>query len=425
MAEESHRTSTLPSGLRVVSERMESVRSVALGCLVGTGSAFEPADRAGISHLLEHMLFRGTERHASEEIDQIFDAMGSELDAETDRETTTLSTRVLDEHVPQALEVMSEMLWRPKMERLGAEKEVVLEEIAAYEDDPQALVFDVMGETVFGSHPLGRPVIGSAQTVSAVTDSDLRAYHGERYVPSNVVIAAAGSVDHDELVRIAAELEPGDAGDAPASDEAPLEPPSRTVRFLVKPTEQCHVCIGGRGIARGDERRFALRVLDVVLGGGPSSRLFQQVREQRGLAYSVFSFSALHANAGEIGVYVGTRPENLRQALATIVAELERAREEPASQAELDRARQNVKGRIVLALESTGARMARLGASELYGLPLLSIDETIERIDAVDVPQLRELASELLDPARLSVAAIGPDEAGFERALGPLQAVAA
>lgn len=404
---------------------MESVRSVALGCLVGTGSAHEPAQSAGISHLLEHMLFRGTERHASEEIDQIFDAMGSELDAETDREATTLSTRVLDRNLPQALGVMGEMLWRPKMERLTAEKDVVLEEIAAYEDDPQALIFDVMGETVFGEHPLGRPVIGSAATVSAITEPQLRAYHRERYVPSNVVIAAAGSVDHDELVRLAAELAPPDAQRQPELPAPSLEPPGRCVRFLTKPTEQCHVCIGTRGIARADERRFALRVLDVVLGGGPSSRLFQEVREQRGLAYSIFSFASLHAQSGEFGVYVGTRPDNLAEALRTIVAELERAREQPATTAELHRARENVKGRIVLALESTGTRMARLGGSELYDLPLLSIDETIERIDAVELDHLRELAVELLDPARLCVAAIGPDGASFERALAPLHEVAA
>ncbi|MHB1859916.1 MAG: M16 family metallopeptidase [Solirubrobacteraceae bacterium] len=409
----------------MVSERMESVRSVALGCLVGAGSAYEPAAVAGISHLLEHMLFRGTERHASQEIDQIFDAMGAELDAETDRETTTLSTRVLDGHLEQALEVMGEMLWRPKMERLPAEKDVVLEEIAAYEDDPQALIFDVIAQTVFGEHPLGRPVIGSASSVASIAQRQLRDYHAERYVPANVVIAAAGSVEHDELVRLAATLAPRDAPAPPADEHPELAPPARRVRFLAKPTEQCHVCIGGHGIARGDERRFALRVLDVVLGGGPSSRLFQEVRERRGLAYSIFSFSSLHARAGEFGVYFGTRPDNLRQALARVGAELERAREDPASTEELDRARENVKGRIVLALESTGARMARLGASELYGLPLLRIDETIERIDAIRLEDLRELAGQLLHPARLSVAAIGPDEAAFERALAPLPAVCA
>lgn len=404
---------------------MESVRSVALGCLVGAGSASEPAHQAGISHLLEHMLFRGTERHRSEEIDQIFDAMGSELDAETDRETTSLSTRVLDRHLGRALDVIGEMLWRPKMERLQAEKEVVLEEIAAYEDDPQALVFDAIGQAIFGSHPLGRPVIGSAKTVAAIADADLRSYHQARYVPANVVIAAAGSVDHDELVQIAERLAPGGAAAVPQQQTRSLDPPRRAVRFVKKPTEQYHLCIGGPGIARSDDRRFALRVLDVVLGGGPSSRLFQQVREHRGLAYSVFSFSALHAQGGEVGVYVGTRPENLAETVATIAAELERACSDPAAPDELQRARDNVKGRIVLALESTGARMARLGASELYGLPLLSIDETIERIDAVEVEQLRELASELLAPARLSVVAIGPDQAAFQEALAPLQAVPA
>lgn len=431
---------------------MESVRSVALGCLVGAGSALEPASQAGISHLLEHMLFRGTERHRSEEIDQIFDAMGSELDAETDRESTTLATRVLDRHLPRALDVVCEMLWRPAMESLEAEKEVVLEEIAAYEDDPQALIFDVLGQAIFGGHPLGRPVIGSVQTVSAIGERELRDYHAERYVPGNVVIAAAGSVDHDELVSIVEALAPApvespasvdsqtpEASQARADSQAPAasqasatrpqmttpSPGGREVRFVAKPTEQYHLCIGGPGIARSDERRYALRVLDGILGGGPSSRLFQQVRERRGLAYSVFSFSSLHATAGEVGVYVGTRPENLAATVKTIAEELERTLEDPAQQGELERARENVKGRMVLALESTGARMARLAACELYGLPLLSIDETIERVDAIDVEQLRELAAELFDPARLSVTAIGPDESVFQRALAPLQGVAA
>jgi predicted Zn-dependent peptidase len=445
--EPEHSLSTLQGGVRVVSERVPGVRSVAIGCLVHAGSSFEPASQAGISHLLEHMLFRGTKRWSSQEVDEIFDAMGSELDAQTDRESTALSTRVLDRHLTRAFEVMGDMLWRPLLEELAAEREVVLEEIAMYEDDPQERIFDVLGEAIFGEHALGRPVIGSSETVSALSEQDLREHHGRLYLPGNVVVAAAGSLDHDELVALVEGALP--AGEPPrsgaresrrpgpepptaqappaAAPVAPAPPPplGRSVRFVGKDTEQYHLCIGGRGIARADERRFALRVMEVVLGAGPSSRLFQAVREQRGLAYAIFCFSGLYEQTGEIGIYVGTRPENLVETVSTIADELRRFVEHPASAAELDRARESVKGRMALAMESTGARMARLGGSVMHGLPLLSLDQAMARVDAVSVEDLRQLAVTLLDPAALCVAAIGPDEAEFERAIGGLTAVAA
>jgi predicted Zn-dependent peptidase len=423
--EAEHRITTLDSGVRVVTERVPSVRSVALGFWIGTGSAAEQDSQAGISHLLEHMLFRGTERFGSEEIDQIFDAMGAEINAGTDRETTSLYTRVLDRHLERAFDVMSDMLWRSCLEELEAEREVVLEEIAMYEDDPQDKVFDVLGEAVFGSHPLGRAVIGRAEVVRATDREQLRAFHAERYVPENVVIGAAGSVDHDALVEMAIAAAPERVGQHPPVLERGEPDFGQRVRFFAKDTEQYHVCLGGPGLARDDERRFALRVLEGILGGTSSSRLFQEVRERRGLAYSVFCFSSLYAHTGEVGLYVGTRPENLSEALATIAAELERFVEDPASSEELDRSRENLKGRMVLSLESTGARMSRLGISVLNGLPILSVDEVIERIDAVDVAALRELAGELFVAERLSVACVGPEEHAFRAALTPLQGVVA
>jgi predicted Zn-dependent peptidase len=434
-----HRITTLENGVRVITERMENVRSVALGFWIGTGSAMETDDQAGLSHLLEHMLFRGTDSYRSQEIDQIFDEMGAEINAGTDRESTSLFTRVLDVHLERALHVMGEMIWHPRFEDLKAEQKVVLEEIAMYEDDPQDRVFDLLGEAVFGSHPLGRAVIGRAEVVGAVQLDGLRAFHDERYLPDDIVVSAAGSVDHDKLVGMiessvsapASETSavslssengvPGAHGDAHASEPS-FE---RRVRFLRKDTEQYHVCLGGRGIARHDERRFALRVLEGVLGGTSSSRLFQEVREKRGLAYSVFSFSNLHAHTGEVGLYVGTRPDNLGEAIATIASELDRFVAEPVSEQELTRSRENVKGRIVLALESTAARMNRLGSSVLSDLPILSIDEIIERIDAVQASDLHELAIELFAGERLSVAGVGAEESVFEEALAPLGALAA
>jgi predicted Zn-dependent peptidase len=430
-----HQISTLDNGVRVITERMENVRSVALGFWIATGSAMESREQAGLSHLLEHMLFRGAGGHSSREIDEVFDGMGAEVNAGTDRETTSLYTRVLDRHMERALGVMGEMIWRPRFEDLPAEREVVLEEIAMYEDDPQDRVFDALGEAVFGEHPLGRAVIGRAEVVRGVELDDLRGFHRERYRPEHIVVAAAGSVEHEQLVAMVDDACAA-AEDGALSSNAEAQLPAdlgeggwdayfkRRVRFLRKDTEQYHVCLGGRGIARHDERRFALRVLEGVLGGTSSSRLFQEVRERRGLAYSVFSFSNLHAHTGEVGLYVGTRPDNLVEAMATIAAELQRFVEEPASAEELDRSRENVKGRMVLSLESTAARMNRLGASLLAEMPILSVNEIVERLDAVTLGDLQELAGELFACERLSVAGVGAQESLFEQSLQTLTPVA-
>ena len=417
-----HVITELPGGVRVVTERVPAVRSVALGFWIGTGSRTESDSQAGLSHLLEHMLFRGTERYRSEEIDQIFDAMGAELNAGTGKEMTSLYARVLDEHLERAFDVMAQMITVPAMEGLAEEREVVLEEIAMYEDDPQELIFDVLGETIFPDDALGRSTLGRAQVVRETTREELLAFHRERYFGGNIVIAAAGSVEHERVVDWAR-----GALNAPESglDAAALAPPAPaqaagSARFRVRDTEQYHVTVGATGLARDDERRYALRVLDSILGGTSSSRLFQAVREQRGLAYAVFSFQSLYRDTGQIGLYVGTRPENLAEVCEVLAGELERIREEPVSAEELARAKDNVKGRIVLALESTGARMDRLGSAVLAGMPILELDETIERIEAVDAGQIGAIAAELLAPERLCSAAIGPDEEVFRAAIAPL-----
>lgn len=425
--ETEHRCSTVGAGVRVISERVPSVRSVALGIWIAGGSAQETPEQAGISHLLEHMLFRGTGKYSSIELDQLFDEMGSGLNAETDKEATSLGSRVLDTHLQRAFEAMSEMVWAPTLGGLEAEREVVLQEIAAYEDDPQDQIFDRFAEALFGEAPLGRPVIGTAEVVGNIDDRQLRAFHTERYVPANVVIAAAGSIDHDELVSMAEKFTPQRARGVEVAGLPDATPPHPTgqVRFQRKDTEQYHVCVGAPGIPRGDERRFALRVLEGVLGGTPSSRLFQEVRERRGLAYAIFSFSHLYGPTGELGVYVGTRPENLTEALAVIATELDRVRAEPISQSELARSRECAKSALVLALESSGARMGRLGSALLWDLPILSTDEIIDRLDAVTAEDCAALASDLLGDAGLSVAAIGADEDAFREAIRPLQQLAA
>jgi predicted Zn-dependent peptidase len=414
-----HRLTELDTGVRVVTEAMPSVRSVALGFWVGTGSRVEGDGQSGLSHLLEHLLFRGASRYGSLEIDQIFDAMGAEINAGTGKETTSLYSRVLDVHLERAFDVMADMVWLPSLQEVDAERAVVLEEIAMYEDDPQDKIFDVLGAAVFAGDPLGRAIIGRPEVIRDTPVDAIRAFHRSRYRPDNIVVAAAGSIEHERLVELVAASVPGDerAGEPPPRD-APSSAPQ--VRFERKETEQYHVCLGGTGIARDDDRRFALRVLDNILGGTSSSRLFQEVREKRGLAYSVYTFLNHYAGTGQVGLYLGTRADNLAEALAVVGAELERVGDDPATQDELERSKENVKGRVVLSLESTGTRMNRLGSSVLTDVPVLSIDEVIERIDAVTLDDLRELAAELWPVRRLSAAGIGVDPDVFGEAIAPL-----
>jgi predicted Zn-dependent peptidase len=415
-----HRLTTLDSGVRVVTEAMPAVRSVSIGFWIGTGSRVESESEAGLSHLLEHLLFKGSEKYGSLEIDQIFDGMGAELNAGTGKETTSVFARVIDEHVAEAFDVMADMVFRPALNDIDSERAVILEEIAMYEDDPQEKVFDLLGEAVFGDHPLGRAIIGRASVIADTPAEQIARFHAERYEPRNVVIAAAGAIDHDSFVDLAARAVAARTG-RPAPHALPAPPigaPRR--RFERKDTEQYHVCLGAPGLPRHDESRFALRVLDNVFGGTSSSRLFQEVRERRGLAYAVYSFTSAYQDTGQVGLYVGTRPDNVGEALSVVASELARLREEPATTDELERSKENLKGRVVLALESTGARMNRLGSELLAGMPLLSLDETVERIDAVSIEDLAVLVDELWSPERLSAAGIGRDESRFEEALGAL-----
>ncbi len=413
-----HRLTTLPSGIRIATEAMPSVRSVSLGFWIGTGSRAESDAQAGLSHLIEHLLFKGSSRYASLEIDQIFDGMGAELNAGTGKETTSVFARVIDEHLPKAFDVMSDMVFAPSLDDIDAERAVILEEIAMYEDDPQEKVFDVLGEAIFGSHPLGRAIIGRASVIADTPTAEIARFHSRRYMPANIVIAAAGAVEHDAIVALARELTPAAAGEARLQGPlgAPAQAPQNR-RFERKDTEQFHVCVGGLGLSRHDDRRFALRVLDTIFGGTSSSRLFQQVREQRGLAYSVYSFTSAYQDGGQVGLYVGTRADNLGEALSVVGRELTHLIEEPATSEELARAKENLKGRVLLGLESTGARMNRLGSELLAGAPLLSLDEVVGQIDAVTLADLRELAQALWAPERLSFAGIGPDEDAFDAAV--------
>ena len=413
-----HQLTELSTGERVISERVPGVRSVALGFWIGAGSRDEPDSRAGVSHFIEHMLFKGSSSYSAQEIAEIFDELGGELNAATSRETTVLYARIPDDRRERALDVMADMVYRPSFVDVDSEREVVLEEIAMVEDTPNDLVHDFAAEALFGTHPLGRPVIGHAAVISSVSRRALASYHRRAYQGERIVLAAAGNISHAELVSMLSERRNGasSAPGLPARKPAPAngEP---GVLFQRKDTEQYHVCLSAPGISRLDERRFAASLMDAIVGGSASSRLFQEIREKRGMAYSVYSYSSQYADAGQIGVYVGTREENLAECLEIAVTELSDLAAGNVRPAELARAKENLKGRILLSLESTSARMTRLGKSTVTGTPLLTPEEIVKRLEAVTEGQIAELASSLLTPERLSVAGIGPDESQFAEAV--------
>jgi len=410
----------LESGIRVVTEVVPSVRSVALGLWVRTGSRDETPAQAGVSHFLEHLLFKGTKRYSAIEIAEIFDGLGASVNAATGKESTNLYARFLDTHTEEAFELLAEMLLGPTYPEIDSEREVVLEEIAMYEDEPQDKVHDVLDRAVFGGHPLGRRVLGEAEVISSIPIPDIDAYHRARYTGRNIVVAAAGNLDHEAIVELTRRhVEPPAAeGDGP-SLEAPQVDGARFA-FQRKDTEQFHIALGAPGIDRSDDRRYALTILDAVFGGSTSSRLFREVREKKGLAYSVGSYTQQYVDSGLIGLYVGTRGDNVEEACQIIGRELASIHTEGITDDELVRAKEHVKGRMVLSSESTAARMGRIGKALLFDLPLLTIDELIERVDAVTGDEVAELAREFYEPAALSAAAIAPDEERFRSALAPV-----
>jgi len=409
----------LDSGIRVVTEAVPSVRSVALGLWVRTGSRDETPAQAGVSHFLEHLLFKGTKRYSAIEIAEIFDGLGAAVNAATGKESTNLHARFLDTHTDEAFDLLAEMLLGPTYPEIDSEREVVLEEIAMYEDEPQDKVHDVLDRAVFGEHPLGRRVLGEAEVISSIPIPDIDAYHRARYTGANIVVAAAGNVDHEGIVELTRRHVEASAGGDAAKLEAP-DVDGAQVAFQEKDTEQFHICFGAPGIDRSDDRRYALSIVDAVFGGSTSSRLFREVREKRGLAYAVGSYTQQYVDSGLIGIYIGTRQDNVEAACEIIGRELASVHTEGITDDELARAKEHVKGRIVLSSESSAARMSRIGKAILFDTPLLTLDELLEQIDKVTREEVAELSRELYAPESLSAAAVAPSEDRFRKALAPV-----
>jgi predicted Zn-dependent peptidase len=416
------RRTVLPGGLRIITEAMPTVRSVSFGVWVGVGSRDETPSLAGATHYLEHLLFKGTRRRDALEIAAALDAVGGEMNAFTAKEYTCYYARVLDEDLPLAVDVICDMVTSSLIAGADVESErgVILEEIAMHDDEPGDAVHDVFAETVFGNAPLGRPVLGSVESIEALSRQSIAGYYRRRYRPSSLVISAAGNVDHADVVRLVRRAF-DQAGALGATDERPvparLAPSPRSSRsrrgrvsVVARPTEQANLVLGGFGVARTDDRRFSLGVLNNALGGGMSSRLFQEIREKRGLAYSVYSYASQYAETGLFGVYVGCLPKKVHQVLELCRTELAAVGYGGISQEELARGKGQMRGALVLGLEDTGSRMTRLGKSELVYGELMSVDEILRRIDAVTLDDVRAVARDVVATGTSSLAVIGPFE---------------
>jgi predicted Zn-dependent peptidase len=390
---------------------MTSVRSASLGIWADVGSAAERSEQRGVSHLIEHMLFKGTERRSAREIAEAMDGVGGNLNAFTDKESTCYYAKVIDRHVPLAIDVLTDMFLNSVFDpaELVKEQKVVLEEIRMYDDAPDDMIHDLFVRTMWRDSNLGEPTIGYAETVSALTRDDLVAHMRSRYAPNTVVVAAAGNVEHEQIVELvgAAFAAFTGSGEPPVAEGPPLTP-----NLLVKnkDTEQAYVVLGAQGLSVRDERRYVLAVLDTILGGGMSSRLFQEVREKRGLAYSVYSFQQSYRAAGLFGVSAGTAPASVQECVDIVLEQLALVADRGVTESELHLAKEHIKGSLTLSLESTSSRMLRLGRGEFSLGRYLATEEIETQVDAVELDQVRALARELFAPDNLGLCVLGPLE---------------
>ena len=414
------RRSVLPSGLRIVTETMPQVRSVSFGIWAGVGSRDESPSLAGTSHYLEHLLFKGTKRRDALEISSALDAVGGEMNAFTTKEYTCYYARVLDADLPLAVDVVSDMVTSSLIAAgdIESERGVILEEIAMHDDDPSDAVHDEFAHQLWGDAPLGRPILGTVESINALTRRQVSGYYRRRYRPEALVVAVAGNIEHRAVVRLVTKAfeQAGFLGGGAAEATAPLPPriggtgPAATrgaVRLVERTTEQANLVLGMPGLPRTDERRFVLGVLNAAFGGGMSSRLFQEVREKRGLAYAVYSFATNYSDAGTVGVYAGCLPAKIDEVLAICREELAKVAEKGITDEELERGKGQLRGSLVLGLEDTGSRMGRLAKAELVYGELLSVDEILRRIDAVTLDDVHQIAQDLLE-ATPTLAVVGP-----------------
>jgi predicted Zn-dependent peptidase len=401
---------SLENGVQVLTEHIPGVRSAAVGVWVRQGSAHEATEDTGASHLLEHMVFKGTARRTAAEIAVALEGLGGSLDAYTSREHTSYQARVLDEHVPEALDVLADLVLAPRLEQadLDLEREVVLEEIAQVEDTPDDLVFELHSESLWGGHPYGRSILGTKDSVSGMSAQRLRGLHSARYVASGLIVAAAGNVDHQDFRRRVADH----FGAAPhAGNGGRIEAPSRTrsgVQRQSRDTAQTHIVFGTDVPGHSHPDRHALVLVSSALGSGMSSRLFQKVREELALCYSIYTYQAFYSLCGVSGVYVGTRPATADKAASAVRDELSRLVDEGLPEAELAQVKRQVKGQVMLSLEATGSRLHRLAGFALHDEPLLGLDGLLAKIDAVTLEDVTRLARGYFDPRRLLELRLGP-----------------
>lgn len=410
MAVEPFRRTELDGGLLVLTEEVPGVRSVSTGVWVRAGSAHEALPQLGVSHLLEHMVFKGSQRRSARDFALALERLGGSLDAYTTREHTCYSARILDDHLETGIDVLSDLVLNPRLleEDLELEREVVLEEISTVEDTPDDLVFDMHSELLWGGHPYGFPILGTRATVSALSADDLRQLHATRYRRPNLVIAAAGHVRHEIFLELVARhFTAGNGGQRPEVQPALAPPPAE--HRIPRDSAQTHLVFGTPTFGHGDRRRYALALLTSAFGGGMSSRLFQRVREELGLAYAVYAFQSFYQGGGVAGVYVGTRHEWAERAVEVVREEYRRLAAQGLTGEELADAKSQLKGSLVLSLESTGARLHRLAGYALYEEPYLTLDELTARIDAVSGDEVAEVAAEFFRPGRQTLARLGPD----------------
>lgn len=406
------RRTVLPNGLTVLSEYMPGVRSVALGAWVRAASVHEQRETMGISHMLEHMVFKGTPTRTPKDLALALETLGGSLDAYTSREHTSYQAHILDEHVGEAADVLADLIFRPLLRQsdLDLEKNVVLEEICTVEDTPDDLIFELHNEMLWGDHPYGYSILGTRESVKALSAGDLRALHSRAYHPDQMVLVAAGSIEHDDLIdhlgRAGWMDIPGGGLPRLPRTAPPGLPPARS--HVERDTAQTHVVIGSRAMSHNDPTRYAMTLIGTLLGGGMSSRLFQRVREELGLAYAVHTFQSFHADTGVHGVYVGTMPENASAAMNAINEELERISKEGLSVEELAAGKNQARGQITLSLETPISRMYRAAGAELYEEPFLGLDEVLARIDAIDGDVVAEVCSTMFAPERQTVVTLGP-----------------